>query len=289
MTTSGTEFVAFRRALTRARPALARELPWRGHGDPWAILVSEVMLQQTSVARVREPWRRFLDAFPTPADCARAPLDEVLVAWRGLGYPRRASYLRLAAIAIVERHEGQVPATLPELRALAGVGAYTAAAVASFAFAAPVTVLDTNVGRVLARALANRTLGAGEARDLAERVRGRSASAAFNQSLLDLGAQFCRARPRCAACPLARACRWRREGGPDPAPTSAGVSRAQAPYAGSNRELRGRILAVLEARPRRADFEAHFAEVDPARLATALEGLASDGLVDATRLRLASR
>lgn len=247
------------------------------------------MLQQTSVARVREPWARFLSAYPTPAACAQAPLDEVLVAWRGLGYPRRARHLRLAAIAIVERHDGRVPASVSDLLALPGVGAYTAAAVASFAFGEPVTVLDTNVGRVLARALANRSLGVGEARELAQRVRGRSASAAFNQSLLDLGAQFCRARARCETCPLARVCRWRREGGPDPAPSSAAVSKAQAPYAGSDRELRGRILAVLERRPQRRDFEAHFADVESERLAKVLAGLARDGLVDATRLRLATR
>ncbi len=288
MTTSGTEFVAFRRSLARARRVLARDLPWRNHHDPWAILVSEVMLQQTSVARVLEPWTRFLDAYPTPAALAAAPLDEVLVHWRGLGYPRRARNLRLAALALVERHGGRVPASTSDLLALPGVGAYTAAAVASFAFSQPVTVLDTNVGRVLARAVANRTLDVSEARDLAQRVRGRTASAPFNQSLLDLGAQYCRARARCETCPLARACRWRQEGGPDPAPASAAVSRAQAPFAGSERELRGRILAALEGRPGRGEFEERFAEVEPARLANALAGLARDGLVDATRLRLAT-
>ena len=266
---------------------LARDLPWRERRDPWATLVSEVMLQQTSVARVREPWARFLEAFPTAAACARAPLDEVLVRWRGLGYPRRARHLRLAAVAIEERHGGQVPASMPELLALPGVGPYTAAAVASFAFDEPVTVLDTNVGRILARAVANRPLSTREARDLAQRVRGRSASAAFNQSLLDLGAQFCRARARCESCPIARACRWRAEGGDDPAPRSAAVSKAQPAYEGSDRQLRGRILAALEAKPARRDFEATFATVDASRMSDVLAGLARDGLVDLERLRLA--
>lgn len=286
--TPGTEFAAFRRALARARPALSRELPWRGHDDPWAILVSEVMLQQTSVARVREPWARFLRAYPTPAACASAPLDEILVAWRGLGYPRRARYLRLAAIAIVERHGGRVPRAREDLLALPGVGDYTAAAVASFAFGAPVTVLDTNVGRVLSRAIANRRLSLAEARELAERLRGRSSSAPFNQSLLDLGAQFCRARARCESCPLARACRWRLEGGEDPSRDSAGVSKAQAPYEGSDRQLRGRVLAALESRPTREDFAAGLRDVESTRLTRVLEGLALDGLVDLAGPRLAA-
>jgi A/G-specific adenine glycosylase len=260
-----------------------------GHDDPWAIYVSEVMLQQTSTTRVLGPWAAFLAAYPTPSDLAGAPLDEVLARWRGLGYPRRAKALREAAIIMRDRHGGRVPTSRLDLLELPGVGEYTANAVASFAFGEPVTVLDTNVGRVLARAVANRRLTRVEARALGDELRGSQASATFNQALLDLGAQFCRARPRCEQCPLASSCRWHREGGPDPAPTSAAVSRPQSAFEGSDRQLRGRILAHLESRPRSIEFAAHFADVEPERLEAVLEGLASDGLVDLDGPRLASR
>ncbi len=278
---------AFARALTRSRRALARDLPWIAHPDPWAILVAEVMLQQTSVARVREPWRVFLQAYPTPAALAAAPLDEVLIRWRGLGYPRRARNLREAARVICSEHAGAVPTGLRALRALPGVGEYTASAVASFAFGAPLSVLDTNVGRVLARALAAAPLTRLQARALADAARGRRASAPWNQAMIDLGAQFCTARPRCEVCPVRRACAWRARGGPDPAPASAGVSRAQAPFEGSDRQLRGRVLARLVEGVSGAAFEAAFADVERARLARILEGLRADGLVELESVRLA--
>ena len=246
------------------------------------------MLQQTSTARVLAPWAAFLATYPTPSDLANAPLDEVLAKWRGLGYPRRARALREAAILMRDAHGGRVPRSRAELLALPGVGEYTASAVASFAYGEPVTVLDTNVGRVLARAVANSRLTRAEALALGDRVRAVQPSAAFNQSLLDLGARFCRARPRCDECPLASSCRWRREGGADPAPTSAAVSRPQSAFAGSDRQLRGRILARLESRPSAQEFAAHFADVEPARLDAVLEGLARDGLVDLAGPRLAT-
>ena len=252
-----------------------------GHEDPWAILVSEVMLQQTSTSRVLDPWRRFLGAFPTPAACARAPLAEVLTLWSGLGYHRRARALHECARALCERHDGRVPSTVAQLRALPGVGEYTAHAVASFAFGVPVAVLDTNVGRVLARAIANRTLGAGEARALAATVLPRRDVAQFNQSMLDLGAQFCRAVARCEGCPVARVCRWRAQGGPDPAPRSAGVSRPQGAFEGSDRQLRGRVLAQLRIRPvSRGDLEATMIEIDPPRRERVLSSLIDDGLIE---------
>ena len=246
------------------------------------------MLQQTSTARVLAPWAAFLAAYPTPGELADAPLDEVLAKWRGLGYPRRARALREAAIIMRERHGGRVPRSRADLLDLPGVGEYTANAVASFAFDEPVTVLDTNVGRVLARAVANARLTRAEARALGDELRATQPSAAFNQSLIDLGAQFCRATPRCARCPLAASCRWRREGGPDPAPSSAAVSRPQPAFAGSDRQLRGRVLTHLESRPSPAAFAAHFVDVEPARLGAVLEGLARDGLVDLAGPRLAT-
>ncbi|MDE3065070.1 MAG: A/G-specific adenine glycosylase [Acidobacteriota bacterium] len=281
MTTPGTDAErAFRRALTRAAPALARPLPWIGHRDPWAVLVSEVMLQQTSTSRVVAPWTAFMDRFATPADCARAPLAEVLRLWGGLGYPRRARSLHAAARAIRDDHGGVVPSSIEELRRLPGVGDYTAAAVASFAFGQRVAVLDTNVGRVLARAVSNATLTPAQARAVASRLLPRRGSAAFNQAMIDLGATVCRSRPRCDDCPVARACRWRREGGEDPATRSAGVSRRQKPYEGSDRQVRGRVLAHLRAAPSDlASLARALDDVAEARLRAVLGGLDADGLV----------
>ncbi len=145
---------------------------------------------------------------------------------------------------------GVVPERVDDLLRLPGVGRYTAHAVASFAFAQPVAVLDTNVGRVLARALANAPLGRVEAQRLADELLPARDSASFNQAMLDLGAQYCRAAPQCESCPVRRQCAWQRSGGSDPAPLSAAVSRPQAPYAGSNREQRGRVLRLLHDAPR---------------------------------------
>lgn len=281
MTTPGPDPTAtFSRALRVAAAGLARDLPWVGHRDPWAILVSEVMLQQTSTARVEGPWRRFLAQFPTPRDCADAALAEVLQAWRGLGYHRRAKALHDAARVIRDEHGGRVPREVAALRALPGVGEYTANAVATFAFGERVAVVDTNVGRVLARALANRPLRPAEARAWAASLLPRRGAGAFNQAMLDLGAQYCRAAPRCGACPLARRCAWRREGGEDPAPRSAGVSRPQARFEGSDRQLRGRVLEALREGPRtRRQLAGHFAGVTVERRDAVLDALVREGLV----------
>lgn len=280
MTASGaSDLVAFRRALRKAAPSLRRDLPWLHSPEPWAVLVSEVMLQQTSTSRVIEPWTKFLEKFPTAESCARAPLAEVLVAWSGLGYPRRAKALHQAARVICDNFEGDVPRRIEELRTLPGVGEYTSHAVASFAFGQRVAVLDTNVGRVLARALRNQPLGRGEARELARGLLPRRDAAGFNQAMLDLGAQFCRATPRCEECPLSSCCAWRRDGGVDPAPQSAGVSRPQAPFAGSNRQLRGRVLRALNDGPRAKARLVRELGVGPARAEVVLHSLVRDGLV----------
>ncbi len=251
-----------------------------GHDDPWAILVSEVMLQQTQSSRVVGPWSRFIERFPTPGSCADATLAEVLRHWSGLGYPRRARALHLATQCIRDEHAGRVPEALDALLALPGVGDYTARAVASFAFHQRVAVLDTNVGRVLARALANRPLRAREARELAYELLGRCASAPFNQAMIDLGAQYCRAVPQCDTCPVATACRWRREGGPDPAPKSASVSRPQSSFAGSDRQLRGVVLRNLRTGPLGAEqLRAVAGQPDRERFERVLASLESDGLV----------
>jgi A/G-specific adenine glycosylase len=259
---------------------LHRDLPWLNSRDPWAVLVSEVMLQQTSTSRVMEPWTRFVEKFPTPEACARAPLAEVLVAWSGLGYPRRAKSLHDAARMIRDDFGGVVPSAVDDLRSLPGVGEYTSHAVASFAFGEPVAVLDTNVGRVLARALANQPLRLSVARELALELLPNSGAAVFNQAMLDLGAQFCRATPRCEECPLARSWTWRQSGGPDPAPLSAGVSRPQTRFAGSNRQLRGRVLRALHEGPIAKTRLVQRLAVEPARAEIVLEGLVHDGLIE---------
>jgi A/G-specific adenine glycosylase len=270
----------FRRALRRAGAGIRRDLPWIGLDDPWAIFVSEVMLQQTSTRRVIDPWRRFLDAYPTPEACARAPLADVLRHWSGLGYPRRAKSLHEAARVITDRFAGAVPSQPEELLGLPGVGPYTAHAVASFAFDRRVAVLDTNVGRVLARAVAKRPLRPREAQVLATALLPREGVAAFNQSLLDLGAQWCTSTPRCAQCPVALTCRWRRDGGDDPAPRSAAVSRPQSAFAGSDRQVRGRIMKALSDRPLRTrSLLDVLVNVDPARAAILLEDLVNEGLL----------
>src|SRR5271166_381774 len=187
-TTSGTDafdparLAALAASVCRWGERHRRDLPWRSTRDPWRVLVSEVMLQQTPVVRVVPRYAEFLDAYPTPASCAAAPLADVLVRWEGLGYHRRAVHLHGTARAVVERHGGEVPATLPELLALPGVGAYTARAVLVFAFEAAVGVVDTNVGRVLARAVAGRALAGGEAQALADRLVPRRRPWTFNQA-----------------------------------------------------------------------------------------------------------
>ena len=239
------------------------------------------MLQQTPTSRVIEPWRRFVAAFPTASACADASLADVLRLWDGLGYHRRAKALHETARLIRDEFNGVVPSEVPALRSLPGVGEYTANAVASFAFGRPVAVLDTNVGRVLARAVENRTLGASEARGVAHALLPRRDVASFNQSMLDLGAQFCRSSPRCDDCPVARVCRWRLEGGNDPAPRSAAVSRPQKAFAGSDRQVRGRVLAVLRSGEcTGVGLRARLDDVEHRRYASIVDGLVVDGLVE---------
>jgi A/G-specific adenine glycosylase len=239
------------------------------------------MLQQTQTSRVIDPWARFLDAFPTPSACADAPLSDVLRLWSGLGYHRRAKALHDAAVMIRDDFGGVVPSDVTDLRRLPGVGEYTSNALGSFAFGQRVAVIDTNVGRVLARAVTNRTLKVAEARVEANALLPRSDCASFNQAMLDLGAQFCTSSPRCVACPVARQCRWNLEGGPDPAPNSAAVSRPQPPFRGSNRQARGRILAALHEGPRSMRQLLDTLEnVDASRGATLVDSLVADGLVE---------
>jgi A/G-specific adenine glycosylase len=229
-----------------------RDLPWRRTRDPWAVLVSELMLQQTQVARVLPKYQAFLERWPTAAACAAAPLGDVVTAWAGLGYNRRAVNLHRCAQQVVERHGGALPDDLPSLLALPGIGPYTARAVLAFAFESDdVGVLDTNAARVLAR-WSGRALKPKEARDLADASVAPSAGWAWNQAMLDLGATVCVPRaPRCEECPVARWCTWLQAGRPEPDPAtgSAGVSTGQSPFDGSDRQGRGRLVDALRLGP----------------------------------------
>lgn len=271
-----------------------RDLPWRRTRDPWLVLVSEVMLQQTQVARVLGPYHRFTRRFPTVGDCAATDMAEIVRAWAGLGYNRRAVNLHRAATAVVDGHGGRVPADLASLRALPGVGEYTARAVLVFAHEHPLGVVDTNVARLLARCVAGRRLPPAAAQSLADRLVPADRAWGYNQAMLDLGSLHCTATvPSCDRCPLRRRCAWARAGrpAPDPAVGSAGVSRRQPTFAGSDRQGRGRLVAALRAGALGAEAVAAAAgwPEEPGRAQRAVAGLVADGLArwDGDHLRLA--
>ena len=247
-----------------------RDLPWRRERDPWRILVAEVMLQQTQVDRVIPKWTAFLDAHPTPAACADASLGDVLRLWQGLGYPRRARNLHATATRVTSEHGGSLPDDLEGLLALPGIGPYTARAVLAFAFERDVAVVDTNIARVLARTVGER-LTPRRVQGVADQLVPAGEGWLWNQVLMDLGATTCRPTPLCDECPVATACAWRRAGCPEPDPAvgSAGVSVGQAPFEGSDRQARGRLLRSLHDGPR------PIADVDGRILASLL----ADGLV----------
>jgi A/G-specific adenine glycosylase len=258
------------------------DLPWRQTRDPWAVLVSEVMAQQTQVDRVVPKWRAFLDRWPGPASLAEAPLGEVLVLWSGLGYPRRARNLHESSSLIVERHDGHVPGDREALLALPGIGPYTASAVLAFAFERDVGVVDTNIARVLARVNGTR-LTAGEARSLANALVPPGQGWWWNQTLMHLGSSRCRPRnPRCDDCPVSDACAWRSAGYPDPDPAvgSALVSGRQARFEGSDRQFRGRLLAAIGGGVVAPEQVAVLIGLDDSdRVSAVIDGLVGDGLV----------
>lgn len=276
----------------------ARDLPWREPDtSPWGVLVSEVMLQQTPVVRVEPAWREWMSRWPSPTALAWSSPGEAIHAWGRLGYPRRALRLHAAAVAIVERHDGDVPDTSAELLALPGVGTYTAAAVSAFAFGRRSTVVDTNVRRVLARIVS----GAAQAGPCLVRAEMNLATAlvpddardarTWNVSLMELGAVVCLARsPQCSCCPVSDLCAWQRAG----RPAYNGPVRRSQLWAGTDRQCRGAILAVLRAEdgPLTArEVEAAWSPDDTQR-ARCLDSLLADGLVEAlpdSRFRLPGR
>ncbi len=267
----------------------ARDLPWRAPGTtPWSVLVSEIMLQQTPVARVVPAHQSWLARWPTPPDLAAEPAGEAIRQWGRLGYPRRALRLHETATIVTERHGGIVPDDIDALLALPGIGSYTAAAVASFAFGQRHAVLDTNVRRVLARLVAGqprpRSAPSPAERRMAESLLPAepAVAARWSVAVMELGALVCTAAsPRCAGCPVARDCAWLAAGRPE-AGTGDGRSRGRTQrYDGTDRQCRGRLLAVLrdgDGPATQAEFDAAWA--DRTQLARALDGLIADGLVD---------
>ena len=227
----------------------ARDLPWRGDCSPWGVLVSEIMLQQTPVVRVQPVWEEWLERWPTPAAFAAESPAEVLRAWGRLGYPRRALRLHAAAAMMVEKYDGAVPDTFAELLALPGIGTYTAAAVAAFAFGRRETVVDTNIRRVHARLVIGQALPApalmsAEMKLAAELLPADPAeSVEWNAGVMELGALVCTARsPKCDLCPVREQCAWIKAGQPEPTYIPKGQ-----PWAGTDRQVRGAVMAVLRA------------------------------------------
>ncbi|WP_380170980.1 A/G-specific adenine glycosylase [Kineococcus sp. DHX-1] len=263
----------------------ARDLPWRAADrTPWGVLVSEVMLQQTPVARVLPQWLAWMERWPTPSDLADAAPGDAVRAWDRLGYPRRALRLHAAAVALRDEHGGEVPDDHAQLLALPGIGSYTAAAVASFAFGQRYAVVDTNVRRVHARAVTGAAepataLTAAEQRLAVALLPDDAPTAArWAVAVMELGALVCTARsPRCDDCPLLDRCAWVLAG----RPAHDGPARRGQAWAGTDRQVRGKLLSVLRgsADPVTAD-ELAACWADARQRARCLDGLVADGLVE---------
>ncbi|MGO3198598.1 MAG: A/G-specific adenine glycosylase [Corynebacterium casei] len=259
-----------------------RPLPWRNKTtSAWGILISEVMSQQTPVARVAPQWQEWIERWPTPADFAKASKAEVLRAWGKLGYPRRALRLHECAQAIVKRHDGAVPSDVDELLALPGIGAYTARAVACFHFQQNVPVVDTNVRRVYGRAVTGQFLqpqpSAKELGQVAEVTTGPRCSAAF----MELGALVCTAKsPKCDICPIRRTCQWQKLGCPQPSEEDLSKAKKRVQkFTDTDRQVRGLLMDVLRA----ADDPVEKSQLDvvwpdAAQRSRALFSLVEDGL-----------
>ena len=296
----GKSYTVSARLLAHHR-ATARDLPWRRTRDPYAVLVSEVMLQQTQAARVAPAFERFMRRFPTLTALAAAPLGAVLREWSGLGYNRRARDLHL----IARRCTDGLPDAVAELDALPGIGAYTAGAIASFAFGRRVAFADVNIKRVLGRVFIGRPGTDREALDLDARAMPRRSSDLWHHALMDLGATICTSRaPKCPRCPLQTDCRFARSpavGGllrfPLPGPSAEGTpgSAAQkarrppsrtarvaqpAAYPSSDRRVRGAIIRALVKAEAGLTVRALEKEIGDARVRALVGALVSDGLVE---------
>jgi A/G-specific adenine glycosylase len=284
-----------RAALLAWYDASGRALPFRRTRDPWAILVSEVMAQQTQIGRVADAWSQFMGRFPAPATLAESSPADVLRAWQGMGYDRRAINLRRAAQMIRDEHGGHVPDDIEALQRLPGIGPYTARAIAAIAFGRPVGAVDTNVRRVLGRALDLE--GAAVVQAAADASVDRSRPGDWTHAVMDVGATVCRPRnPRCDACPLRAWCRFAAASAASSATHTTVRSRTVTPaFTSTTRWLRGRIVDRLRAAPGGAWTEVSepIGSHDVIAVGAAMEALARDGLVeldggDRRRARLAT-
>jgi A/G-specific adenine glycosylase len=270
---------AFGRALVAWHASHRRDLAVRRTSDPWAILVAEVMSQQTQIERIGPAWEGFIGRWPAPANLAVADTRELLQAWAGLGYNRRALALRETARTIVREHGGQVPMTVDALERLRGIGPYTARAVAASAFGLPVAPLDVNVRRVIER-VTNPEMSPRRLQGTADALVSRTDPRGWVDAVMDLAASVCTPRaPNCAACPLRRMCATSTSG--DIARVTD--SRPPAPrFASTNRWLRGRLLAFVREAPAGTWVEApgQLGEHDAAAVLGALRGLERDGFLE---------
>lgn len=270
----------------------ARDLPWRNPGvSPYAVMVCEVMSQQTPISRVLPKWQAWLEKWPTVVDLAEADTADVLSLWQGLGYPRRALNLQRAAREIVEHHGGDVPRDPTVLRSLPGVGDYTAGAIAAFAYGVRTPVIDTNVRRVLARVVGGVELPGAATRQIDyERavalLPGEANEAArWSIAVMEFGSLVCTSRdPSCTLCPISSACAWHLAG----APEGAEARRPRQPWEGTDRQLRGRVMALLcDSRDSGRKFVSKETALkvaldsngDRTRAQSVLAGLAKDGLI----------
>jgi A/G-specific adenine glycosylase len=271
-----------------------RPLAFRQTSDPYAILVSETMAQQTQAARAASHWQRFMERFPTVASVATATPADVLRAWQGLGYDRRGLALWRTARVVVEQHGGRIPTSVAELQALPGIGPYTARALAAIAFGQRVGAVDVNVRRVLGRIVAGTSaleLSAGELQRLADEVVPPDRPADWTHALMDVGATLCRPRdPRCGSCPARPWCKLDMQVSDRPLPQAAPVSmgarragqRSRTPFVSTNRWLRGRILDRLRAAPdgRWVTLDSTIGSHEPDRVKAAVAAMAADGLLE---------
>lgn len=277
----------FAAPLLRWFETAERDLPWRRKGvSPWHILISEIMLQQTPVVRVQPIWEQWVQRWPTPSAMADDPVGDIVRAWGKLGYPRRAMRLHQCAGVLAERFGDKVPDDVDTLLTLPGIGDYTARAVACFAYGHAVPVVDTNVRRVIARAMHGRAEPGNPSKtDLADAQSllpaQRRRATRFSAALMELGALVCVARePRCDSCPLRAQCRWQQLG----RPAHTGPARKVQKFAGTDRQVRGLLLDVLRDSDSPVD-RAQLDQVwptDPHQRMRALDSLLTDGLVELT-------
>jgi A/G-specific adenine glycosylase len=299
---------AFRRRVLAWYRRNGRDLPWRRTRNSYAILVSEIMLQQTQVSRVIPKYREFLRRFPTLRALSRAPLRDVLRCWSGLGYNRRARDLWRCAGAIEKEHGGRMPRDVVSLRRLPGIGRYTAGAVASFAFGAREAAVDTNVRRVLSRALLGVDRGSdSRVWELAAKTLPKDA-ASWNHALMDIGALYCRAKPACSICPVRAACSYHAGAPSDPRAfaresspelrsgttnnrSAATNNRSGTTFKGSRRQQRGRVIRLLVGVPSMSlmrlgpQVKEGFGKSDLPWLHELLSDLERDGLVTLNRTK----